>query len=187
MDIFIYISVLTSALLCAVIVRVRILSFAGQKVQDYEGLGPVFDLPTHLDGALICDGVIFGPTGRVTSRFNARMIGTWEGDTGTLHEEFTYDSGAQQTRAWHLEVKGPNRFVARADDVIGIGVGRNAGPAVRLSYRIVLPQDSGGHKLDVIDWMYLDTGGNIINRSQFFKYGFKVAELIATIRKDTSE
>jgi hypothetical protein len=36
--------------------------------------------------------------------------------------------------------------------------------------------------LDVTDWMYLMENGTIINRSQFRKWGVKVAELIATMR-----
>ncbi|SHJ55330.1 Protein of unknown function [Palleronia salina] len=183
MDIFIYISILAVFLLGALILRANFVAFRGQNISDYEGLGPEIDLRRHLDGPLICEGVIFGPTGRVASRFTAAMRGEWEGDRGVLHEDFSYDSGARQSRAWHLELHG-DRFIARADDVEGEGKGQVGGPAVRLSYRIVLPKDAGGHRLDVVDWMYLSENGTIINRSQFTKYGFLVAELVATIRKE---
>jgi hypothetical protein len=53
---------------------------------------------------------------------------------------------------------------------------------VRLDYRIRLPEDAGGHVLAVTDWMYLMENGTIINRSQFRKWGIKVAELVATMR-----
>ena len=56
------------------------------------------------------------------------------------------------------------------------------GPSVQLNYRIKLPESSGGHELDTVDWMYLVENGTIMNRSQFRKYGFKVAELVATMR-----
>ncbi len=39
-----------------------------------------------------------------------------------------------------------------------------------------------GHVLDVTDWMYLMENGTIMNRSQFRKFGIKVAELVATMR-----
>ena len=62
--------------------------------------------------------------------------------------------------------------------------GRRAeGPGVQLKYRIKLDKESGGHELNVIDWMYLMENGTIINRSQFSKFGIKVAELVATMRK----
>jgi hypothetical protein len=54
---------------------------------------------------------------------------------------------------------------------------------VQLNYRIRLPESAGGHVLDTTDWMYLTENGTIINRSQFRKYGLKVAELVATMRK----
>ena len=37
--------------------------------------------------------------------------------------------------------------------------------------------------LDVVDWMYLTPNGTIINRSQFRKFGIKVAELFCTMRR----
>jgi hypothetical protein len=49
-------------------------------------------------------------------------------------------------------------------------------------YPIKLPEESGGHVLQAIDWMYMTPDGSITNRSQFRKFGFRVAELVATIR-----
>ena len=67
--------------------------------------------------------------------------------------------------------------------MIGVGTGMQHGSAVQLKYRIKLPQEAGGHELDTIDWMYLAPNGSVVNRSQFRKFGFKVAELVATMRK----
>ncbi len=66
--------------------------------------------------------------------------------------------------------------------MVGQGEGRVEGPTVVLRYRIRLTAEAGGHVLDVTDWMYLMENGTIINRSQFRKFGFKVAELVATMR-----
>jgi hypothetical protein len=182
-----------SALIGALIVialialRTRFASFAAQAPSDYTGKGPAFDLRQHLSGPLTCEGVIFGPTGRVTSRFVADMQGTWNGTTGTLAEVFRYDSGTVQHRAWTLEL-GPNgQITATAADVEGKGTGRVEGPGVLLRYRIRLTPEAGGHVLDVTDWMYLLENGAIMNRSQFRKFGIKVAELVATIRPVATE
>jgi len=35
----------------------------------------------------------------------------------------------------------------------------------------------------VTDWMYLTENGTVMNRSQFRKFGIKVAELVATMRR----
>jgi len=53
---------------------------------------------------------------------------------------------------------------------------------VQLKYKIQLPESAGSHVLDTTDWMYLAPNGTIVNRSQFRKFGIKVAELVATMR-----
>lgn len=177
-------SALVGALIVIALIalRTRYASFAAQSPADYAGKGPSFDLRRHLSGPLTCEGVIFGPTGRVTSRFVADMTGTWDGTTGTLAEVFRYDSGTVQHRAWTLALEPCGKIIATAPDVEGQGQGRVEGPGVLLRYRIRLTPEAGGHVLDVTDWMYLLDNGAIMNRSQFRKFGIKVAELVATIR-----
>jgi hypothetical protein len=170
---------LTLALLTA---RSRYLSFRAQRPSDYTGKGPEFDLRRHLSGPILCEGVIYGPTGRVASRFVADMEGRWDGNTGTLAERFRYDSGRVQDRQWRLTLGNDGSIRAEADDVVGTGEGMQSGPSVVLNYRIRLPAEAGGHVLDTTDWMYLMENGAIMNRSQFRKYGITVAELVATMR-----
>ena len=45
-----------------------------------------------------------------------------------------------------------------------------------------LPEESGGHTLDVTDWLYRTENGIIMNKSEMRKFGIKVAELVATMR-----
>lgn len=163
--------------------RFRFASFRAQAPADMASLSPVFDLPLHLNGPILCEGVIFGPTGRVASRFVADMHGRWNGNVGILDEVFRYDSGTVQHRSWTLDLLPGNRIEATAPDVPGKGSGSFSGPGVVLRYRIRLAPEAGGHVLSVIDWMYLLENGTIINRSQFSKFGIVVAELVATLRK----
>lgn len=163
----------------------RWIGFTAQQPAEFDGKGPAFDLRQHLNGPLQCEGVIYGPTGRVASRFVADMNGTWEGNIGTLSEDFRYDSGLQQARCWTLQLGNDGGICAQADDIVGDGSGRVTGPSVMLRYRIRLDPSAGGHELDVTDWMYLMENGTIMNRSQFFKWGIKVAELVATMRPKT--
>lgn len=182
MGIFLGVLFGVAATLFVVLMRRHFATFRAQTPGEYEHLGPEFDISRHLKGELHCDGVIFGPMGRVVSRFTATMTGTWDGQRGVLAERFHYDSGAVQERAWHLEMGEGGRFTARADDVPDIGRGRQAGPTVCLKYDIRLGPGAGGHLLSVVDWMYLVEDGTIINRSQFRKFGILVVELVATIR-----
>lgn len=169
--------------LSAVALVKRHLGFLAQTPSDYAGATPGFDIREQLQGDILCEGVIYGPTGRVTSRFVADFHATWDGDTGIMAEHFRYDSGATQDRAWQLTLSAGGQIRAEADDLVGPGTGQQSGAGVQLRYKIRLPEESGGHVLDVIDWMYLMENGTIINRSQFRKYGLTVAELVATMRR----
>ncbi|TNF57553.1 MAG: DUF3833 domain-containing protein [Rhodobacteraceae bacterium] len=160
----------------------RFWSFTAQAPEDYAQGAPQFDLRTHLNGPILCEGVIYGPLGRVTSRFVGEFDAQWNGNRGLMKERFTYDNGSVQHREWHLALGNDGRIEATAPDVIGTGSGRQTGSAVVLNYRIRLPEESGGHVLDTVDWMYLAPNGAIVNRSQFRKFGIKVAELVATMR-----
>ena len=161
----------------------RQMSFPAQKSEDYELQHPSFDPRRHLRGRFTCDGIVYGLTGRVNSRFAADVDATWTGNTGVLVEHFRYDNGATQDREWHLTLLDGGRIHAEADDMVGPGIGRAAGSALHMLYRIRLPSEMGGYVLEAIDWMYLLENGTIVNRSQFRKFGFKVAELVATFHR----
>ena len=161
----------------------HIAGFAAQAPKDYATGGPPMDIRKALAGPILCEGIIYGPTGRVSSRFVAQMNGVWDGDSGIIAEHFRYDSGAVQDREWRLSFGSDGTIRAEADDLVGPGRGVQMGNAIRLEYRIRLPDHAGGHVLDVTDWMYLLDNGTVMNRSQFRKFGIKVAELVATMRK----
>ncbi|HMO71977.1 MAG TPA: DUF3833 domain-containing protein [Paracoccaceae bacterium] len=173
--------------LALVLLRQRLASFAAQRPADLAAKGPRFDMRRHLSGPILCEGLIYGPTGRVTSRFVANMHGTWDGNTGRLAERFRYDSGAVQDREWRLTLAPDGTIRASAGDIVGEGTGRAEGAAVVMTYRIRLAPDAGGHVLDVTDWMYLMENGTVMNRSQFRKFGILVAELVATMRPDPAQ
>jgi hypothetical protein len=157
-------------------------SFNAQRPEDYDHDAQMFDIRQKLNGPILCEGVIYGPTGRVTSRFVGDFEASWAGNVGTMTEVFNYDSGAVQKREWTLTLGNDGSIRAEAPDVVGVGTGQQLGSAVVMNYRIRLTEDAGGHVLDTTDWMYLAPNGSIINRSQFRKFGIKVAELVATMR-----
>ncbi len=168
--------------------RTRYAGFLAQRPGDYRTApGPSFDLRTHLNGRLFCEGVIYGPLGRVSTSFVGEFECTWEGGRGRMDEVFRYSDGTEQTRAWNLTLGNDGRISATAADVEGTGEGIQCGNSVQLKYRFRLPEASGGHVMDVVDWMYLAPNGTIVNRSQFRKFGIKMAELVATMRQVPQE
>lgn len=179
--------VLLALALIAVLAKSMFFSFRAQDPADYRSTGPTFDPDNHLSGDILSEGVIFGPDGKLASRFVARMRGEWTSDSGTLTEEFTYATGRTQSRKWVMTRTGETTLTATADDIVGEARGVLSGATLRLEYTIVLPEDAGGHRLDVIDWLYLMDNGVIMNKSEMRKFGVKVAELVATMRPADSE
>lgn len=169
--------------LILVLLKGRFAGFHAQKSDDYKDGQPRIDLREHLNGPIKCEGIIYGPLGRVSSRFSADFEASWEGSRGIMKEHFLYDSGNTQDREWRLELGNDGAIKADADDLVGQGTGQQTGSAIMLNYTIRLPKEAGGHVLGVTDWMYLAPNGVIVNRSQFRKFGIKVAELVATMRK----
>lgn len=170
--------------LAAAFAKNMFFSFRAQTPADYTGTGPAFLLKTHLAGEILSEGLIYGPNGKVTNSFVAKMVGEWDGDKGTLSEEFTYSNGKQQSRKWFLTLGEGNTFTATAEDIVGKARGVVSGSTVKMEYKIVLPEEAGSHTLNAIDWLYLTENGVIMNKSEMRKFGLKVAELVATMRPD---
>jgi hypothetical protein len=161
----------------------RKFSFRAQMPEQYASDSPAFDITRTLNGPMDAEGMIFDFRGRMTSRFTARFNASWQGANGQMTEAFHYSTGRSQNREWTMHVSNDGTFRATAPDIIGEAEGVQSGATVRMTYRIKLPQEAGGHVLDVTDWMYLVENGTVLNRSEFRKFGIKVAELIATFRQ----
>lgn len=168
----------------ALFTKNALFSFRAQNPKDYDATGPSFSLKQHLSGEILSEGLIYGPTGRMTNSFVAKMVGEWDGDTGTLSEEFTYSNGTSQSRKWLLTIIDSESFTATAADIVGEAHGTISGSTIKMTYKIVLPKDAGGYTLNAIDWLYLTENGVIMNKSEMRMFGIKVAELIATMRPE---
>ena len=154
-------------------------SFQAQSLSDYAG-PPTPALGDVLGGKFQAHGLIFDYSGRAKSRFTANIEGAFDAEGGVLREHFSYASGADDRRQWDIRFGPDGRtFTATAADVIGEGKGAIEGDAIRMTYRLQLPERAGGHVLDVVDWLYLMPDGTIVNRSEMRKFGVLAAELMA--------
>lgn len=156
--------------------------FSKQSPNDYADAYPVFDTKNTLQGDYLSEGIIYDYTGRVVSRFKAKMSGDFDENGGTLKEHFIYASGREDWREWTLKFNDDGTFTATAPDLVGEGKGIQSGNSLQMKYKLKLNEDAGGHVLTVTDWMYLTDEGTIINRSQMRKFGIKVAELVAVFK-----
>ena len=169
--------------LAALLIRQVFFSFPAQRLSDYASDSPSFDIRRAFDGPVEAHGMIYGPTGRVTSRFRAMMIGSFTNEGGVINEAFAYASGRTQSRAWNIQFAEDGTISSTAADIEGVATMNQRGNALEMHYRLRLPEDAGGHVLDVTDWIYQMPDGTLLNRSQMRKFGIKVAELFAVMRR----
>jgi len=155
----------------------------GHKLSHYNETEPVMDLKEYFSGPIKAWGFVQNHKGEVTRRFDVEMVGTWDGDTGTLVEHFEYYDGAKQERIWTIRKVGENQYEGTAGDIIGKAQGTVNGSAMRWAYVMDLPVGDKTYKITFDDWMFRMNDGILINRSYLKKLGFTVAELTLFMQK----
>lgn len=145
---------------------------------------PALDLRAYFDGRIDAWGVVRQRDGSISQRFTVRIDASWQGDTGTLDEHFTYSDGRTQRRVWTLEKRG-DRYSGRAADVVGEATGETAGNAFRFRYVLDYPYGDRTVHLSVDDWMFLMDDEVLLNRSSISKFGFEVAQVFISFRRTT--
>ena len=156
---------------------------AGPNVRDYRNEKPVLDLATYFNGKLDAWGLVRNRSGKVVKRFRVEMIGTWQGSTGTLEENFTYADGSKSRRVWNISKIDANHYRGTAEDVVGEAVGEARGNALRWRYVLAVPVDGKTYNVNFDDWMYLMDNEVMLNKSGMSKYGVGLGEVTVSFRK----
>ena len=152
-------------------------------VQDYANNTPVLDIRNYLNGDLEAWGVFIDRKGKAEPSFHVIMKGSWQGNTGTLQEYFTYSDGKKDERVWTFTFADEHNFTATAHDVIGTAKGSQYGNAVNMNYVLALKTKESTHNVNMEDWLYLMDEKTVINRTWMSKFGINVGELVITFRK----
>lgn len=137
----------------------------------------------YFNGPVKAWGIVQSMGGKVVQRFDVTMVGRWNGNVGTLDEEFTYYDGKKQTRTWTITKLADGRYEGTAGDIIGKATGATSGSAMQWGYVMDIPVDGKMVRVKLDDWMFLMNDGILINRSYIKKYGLTVAELTIVMKK----
>ena len=114
----------------AVLVAAMLAACSGPRPEQYASAQPQLDIQTYFNGTLDAHGMFQDRSGAVVKRFVVVMRCRWQGDTGTLDEDFTYSDGTKQKRIWTLTKTGAGTFTATAPDVVGVAHGVASGNAL---------------------------------------------------------
>jgi len=156
---------------------------ASQSIETYANEKPTLDLSAYFNGTLDAYGVFTDRSGSVVKRFSVVMVCNWEGDKGTLDEDFTYSDGTKQKRVWHLTKLANGHFTGRADDVVGEASGESRGNTFHWNYTLSLPVDAKVYEVQFDDWMYLMGDKVMLNKASMSKFGFRLGEVTLSFFK----
>jgi hypothetical protein len=144
---------------------------------------PTLDMKTWFNGTLDAWGMFQDRSGKVVKRFHVEIVCSWQGDTGTLDENFLYADGTRQRRVWTLKKQGPDRFIGTAPDVVGEANGIVSGNALHWNYVLALPVDGHIVNVDFDDLMVLMDDKVMLNRATMSKFGIRLGEVTLSFQK----
>ncbi len=156
---------------------------AAPGVEAYSDQRPVLDLRQYFDGEIEAQGMFQNRSGEVVRRFTVAIKGSWQGNVGTLEEDFFYSDGTTDRRVWTITRIDEHNYIGTADDVIGEATGKAYGNALRWRYVLALDVDGKTYKVDFDDWMYLIDEKIMLNRSEMRKFGLRLGEVTLAFRK----
>ena len=151
--------------------------------KKYIDAKPTFDLKTYFTGPIKAWGIVQDRSGDVVTRFDITMNGSWEGNRGTLVEDFVYYDGTKQQRIWKIVDRGDGTYEGTAGDIIGKAEGISFGNAAQWTYVMDLPVAGSTYRLRFDDWMWAMNNDVLMNRSYMKKFGLTVAEITIFMQK----
>ncbi|MDF1791835.1 MAG: DUF3833 domain-containing protein [Thalassobaculaceae bacterium] len=156
------------------------------QIEDFKDSTPELVLEEYFEGKTKAWGIFEDRFGNLRREFVVDLTGTWDGTTLTLDERFDYADGEQDQRTWRIEKVGTDRYVGRADDVIGTAEGRVAGKAFTWTYVMDLNIQGRAVRVRFDDWMFLQPDGVMMNRARVTKFGIELGTVTLFFQKPTA-
>ncbi len=144
---------------------------------------PAFVLEDYFQGRTYAYGLFETGDRRLKRSFTVVADGVAEQGGFTLHERFLWNDGERQTRTWHFKKLKAGHYQGRADDVVGAADVTTLGNAMRIQYKLRLPQGKSSITVNVDDWSHLFADGAVINRADVSKFGIHVGRITLTFIK----
>lgn len=156
------------------------------QIDDFADTTPEFVLEEYFAGETRGWGIFEDRFGNLRRQFVVDLTGDWDGTTLTLDERFDYADGEKDRRVWRVEKVSEDRYVGRADDVIGPAEGRVAGKAFTWTYEIDLNIQGHDVRVRFDDWMFLQPDGVVMNRARVTKFGIELGTVTLFFQKPTT-
>lgn len=158
-------------------------SCSSSNIVQYKNEKPQLVMENYFNGKMTAHGVLMNRGGDVTKRFVVYMDMSWNGNVGTLKEDFDWSNGEKTKRVWTIKKLAEGKYEGTADDVIGVADGASEGNAFHWSYKLAVPTDGRTYNLKFEDWMFLVDEKVLINEANMYWYGFHVGKIIISFNK----
>lgn len=153
-------------------------------IQSYQDDPIQFDPEVFFNGPLVAEGIVRNRSGKVIRYFEADIDASWNQNGGTLDERFRWNDGEMQTRYWKFTRSGDQQFTGSAGDVVGDAQLKYAGNAIRMDYVLQVPlKNQSSININIKDWLFQVNEQSIMNVTTMKKFGFRVGDVILTIRR----
>ncbi|MDA1332359.1 MAG: DUF3833 family protein [Proteobacteria bacterium] len=142
-----------------------------------------FDLVNFFSGSTQGSGFVQDRSGEIIRTFEVATVGTFNNDSGTLQETFTWNNGEVENRTWTLSRNGETEWSGLAPDVVGTASGKITNDKLRWSYTLTL--NVGGKRINLKfdDQMWVSETGVLVNHAKFSKFGFHLGDVVVSFRK----
>ncbi|UPQ87017.1 DUF3833 domain-containing protein [Vibrio sinaloensis] len=159
------------------------LSACSSDLDDYQASGPSFDLFEYFEGESTAWGMVQDYTEQQTRRFEVKIVGSVDGNTLTLVEDFVFDDGEETQRIWTIERLADGTYQGRADDIIGVATGREVGNALQWQYDFELQMEDSSVVVAFDDWLYRQDEKHVFNLTKIKKFGIEVGTITLFFQK----
>ena len=146
-------------------------------IQNYKATTPELDLFAYFTGETTAWGIFQDRSGNVRRAFTVAIKGDVKDNTLTLVEDFQYSDGETEQRIWVITRHKEGHYTGVAKGVVGEAEGQVQGNALNWKYDFDLQVGKKTYRVHFDDWMFLQTGGVLINRAYVSKWGINVGEV----------
>ena len=143
----------------------------------YEAQAPALALERYFTGTVDGWGMVQDRSGKVLRRFHVVIDARWDGDRGTLDEDFNWSDGERQRRVWTIRKLPDGTYSGTAEDIVGEARGVISGNALNWRYVLALPVDGRVWHVNFDDWMFLIDDKVMLTRAVMSKFGIRLGEI----------
>lgn len=125
-------------------------------------------------GETLGRGVFSVPIAGVERAFTAKLVGTLDGNTFSVVEDFFFEDGEVQRLTWVFTRTGPFRWDGVREDTVGVAKVVETGTEVRLDYVADVVSRGETTRLAFSDVIYRREDETVINDAIVSRFGFPI-------------